>query len=303
MCSFKMQRQKVILIISGVILALLAVLMINIYLNQQHQKMEKDVRQQIEMMEENRTSVLVAKKDIPQGSTIEADDLEVGIIPNQYLAPQAVTSLDTIAGMVTIAPISKGEQIIKSKLAYPREAGVAGLAQATPIGKRAITISVDNISSLAGMIKPGNYVDVIVMIPVPIQAPDGKEVMDTRVIPLFQNILVLAVGQDIGTPFQGESRYQRETPGAGEASPLITLALSPQEANLIAFLQEQGKIRLVMRHPTDAKIEPIQQFGWDALFQYLMPPQPTKPTQEEPEPTAYVEIYRGLNKERVPLPK
>ena len=297
-----MQRQKVILIISGVILALLAVLMINIYLNQQRQKMEKDVRQQIEMMEANRTSVLVAKKDIPQGSTIGADDLEVGIIPNQYLAPQVVTSLDTIAGMVTIAPISKGEQIIKSKLVYPREAGAVGLAQATPIGKRAITISVDNISSLAGMIKPGDYVDVIVMISVPVQAPDGKEVMDTRVIPVFQNILVLAVGQEIGTPLQGgESRYQRETPR--EASPLITLALSPQEANLIAFLQEQGKIRLVMRHPTDAKIEPLQQFGWDALFQYLMPPKPTKPTQGEAEPTAYVEIYRGLNKEKVPLSK
>jgi pilus assembly protein CpaB len=200
--------------------------------------------------------------------------------------------------MITIAPVSKGEQITLSKLSYTRQAG--GLAEATPVGKRAITVSVDNLSSLAGMIKPGDYVDVIAMIPVPATGTDGKPTTQTAVLPLFQNVLVLAVGQEIGQVISAESRYKQAE--RSEPSPLITLALSPQEANLIAFVQEQSKIRLVLRSPADSKIEPVQITSWDTLFQYVMPKDISK-TELPKEEGPFVEIYRGLNKERIILSK
>jgi len=293
------QRQRIIIII-GIVLAVLAVVLVKLYLDQQRQEAIQEAKNQLQAMQADQISVLVAKKDILPGSIIEPDSFDVGLVPKQYVVPAAVTSLDQIAGMITTASISKGEQITKSKLAYPQQVG--GIAGVTPIGKRAITISVDNISSLAGMIKPEDYVDVIVMIPVPVQGPDGKQVMDARIVPLFQNVSVLAVGQDTGGVVQPGSRYDKE--GQREASPLITLALTPQEANLIAFLQDQGKIRLVMRNPADAQTAPAQKtIGWEDLLPYLRPPQqmPQEPT--ELQPIAYVEIYRGLNKEKIPLSK
>lgn len=289
--------------IAGIALAIISVLLLNVYLNQQRKTIQEQARKALSYIQANQSAVLVAKNDIARGSIIDAQMLETAIIPNQYLQPQAVTSLDRIAGMITIAPISKGEQLSLTKLTQPRQADAGGLAETTPVGKRAITISVDNISSLAGMIKPQDYVDVIAMIPVPAQTPEGKPVIEPAVTPLFQNVLVLAVGQEIGVLSQSESRYKKEE--KKETSSLITLALNPQEANLIAFVQEQGKIRLILRSPADSKIEPVQPASWDALFQYIMPQQVTKPElkAEPQETTEYVEIYRGLNKERVPLSK
>ncbi len=299
-----MPRQRLILI-TGIILALLAVVMIKVYLNQQRRSVQEQAKRALAQIQANQTAVLVAKADIARGTVIEADLLDTAIIPNQYIQPQAVSSLDRIAGMVAIASISKGEQITLSKLAQAKHVGGGVLAEITPVGKRAITISVDNIASLAGMIKPGDYVDVIAMLPVPVQGQGGQQATQVAVLPLFQNILVLAVGQETSPLAQQvERRYKKEE--TKESSPLITLALSPQEANLIAFAQEQGKIRLALRSPVDSQIQPVQPASWDTLFQYVMPKQTAaKPgiKKEEAEATGYVEIYRGLNKERIPLSK
>lgn len=296
-----MQKQRLILII-GIVLGLLAVFMAKVYIDQQRSIIQDQAKRAVAQIQASQTAVLVAKKDILRGTVIEAEMLETAIIPNQYIQPQAVASLDRIAGMIAVAPISKGEQISLSKLSYSKQGGTGGgsLAEATPIGKRAVTISVDNLASLAGMVKSGDYVDVIAMLPVPVQTLDGKQATQAAVMPLFQNVLVLAVGQEIGAiaMAQPEGRYKREE--KREASPFITLALSPQEASLIAFVQEQGKIRLVLRSPADSKIESLQPASWETLFQYLMPREAVK-AQVPDESAGYVEIYRGMSKERIPL--
>lgn len=293
-----MQKQRIILI-AGVVLALAAVFLVKVYLNQQRKVFQEEASRQAASVQANQIAVLVAKQDIPKGTAIAPEMLESKIFPREYVAPQALTSLDRIAGMIAVAQIAKDEQITLSKLAYPRQAG--GLAEATPVGKRAITINVDNISAVAGMIKPGDYVDLIATLPVPVQLAEGKQVTQVASVPLFQNVLVLAVGQQTGlaaeSRYKGEAGQQRQ-----EASSLITLALNPQEANLVSFVHEQGKFRLVLRSPADSQTQPLRPISWDALFQYLMPQETAKQQPEqEIKPTGYVEIYRGLKKERVPL--
>ncbi|MCM8801105.1 MAG: Flp pilus assembly protein CpaB [Candidatus Omnitrophica bacterium] len=300
-----MQRQRLMLLIAAGVLASLAIALLNIYLNQQRQIYQQEAERRVAKKQESQTAILVANQDIPRGVTIDQEMLEVKIFPKEFVTPQAVSSLDRIAGMVTIAPISKGEQITLSKLTQSRQ--TAGLAEVTPVGKRAITISVDNISSLAGMIKPGDYVDVIATLSVPALTAEVKQTTQVVSIPLFQNILVLAVGQQTGiVTAMREKRYIEEKEGKKEtSSSLITLALTPQEANFIAFIQEQqGKIRLVLRSPADSQTEPFKPVTWETLFQYLMP-QETMPEKipEKTEPVTYVEIYRGLKKETVPLTK
>jgi len=279
----------------------LAVITTKIWLSEQQKNIYADAQRKVDKIQQNSTSVLVAKEDIARGAIIDQNKLEVSIIPNKFVVPQAVTSLDRIADMFTIAPISKGEQLSLSKLAYPKQRG--GLAENTPAGKRAITISVDNVSSLAGMIKAGDYVDVIALMPIPVQMADGKMSAQAAVIPLFQNVLILAVGQETGgSAAEQQGRYAKEEKKG--SSGLITLALSPQEASIITFVQEQGKIRLVARNPADSKIEPFQPVSWEALLQYFSPkvaPKIVEPVVKKEE--TYVDIYRGVNKERVPLAK
>lgn len=297
------EKQKLILI-SGVVLGIVAIVMTKMYLDQQQQEIREKARKAVANMQANQVAVLISKKDIPAGVIIDPDMLETAIVPNQFVQPQAVTSLDRIAGMITIAPITKGEQISLSKLVNKKQAGSGDLAGVTPSGKRAISIVVDNISSLSGMIKPSDYVDVLATIQVPAQGADGQTVNQMAVVPLFQNVLVLAVGSDTGGATSGDSRYAEKSGSSGGNS-LITLALGPQEANLISFVQEQGKIRLVMRSPADAQVEPMKPASWDTLFEYINPQlkQQAEVVDKPVDNTEYVEVLRGLNKEKVPLVK
>ena len=293
----QLQKQQIILII-GIGMALIAIFMIKVYLDQQTHIAEARARKQLENIEANQTPVLVARKNIEQGAVITPDMLEAEVLPNQYLESGAVKSLDRISGMITVAPIAKGEQITLGKLVYKQAAG--NLASLTPAGKRAITINVDNTASLLGMIKAGDYVDVIALLAIPVQVVEGKPITQVTSIPLFQNVLVLAVGRETGGAGAAqEGRYGRPSSSEG-GNPLITLALSPEEANLLSFAEEQGKIRLVLRSPMDAKVEPTQLATWDTLFQYIMPQSPKKAA---PEPTGYIEVYHGMQKEKIPVYK
>lgn len=302
-----MQKQKILFII-GIILALLVALLIKVALDQQRQDAREEYERKIKQIQpvearEDALPVLFAKKDIPKGSLIDPNNLERRDVPRQFIEPQSVSSYDRIAGMITVVTIPKDAQITLTKLMYPKQSG--GLAEVTPAGKRAVTISVENSAALlAGMIRPKDYVDVIGIIPVPMQTADGKQVNQLALIPLFQNVLVLAVGQEISSEpvIAAESRAKKEE--TRESSPLITLALSPQEANLIAFVQEQGKIRLVMRSPADAQpgsVQTITMGNLATFFQNVLPPEligiEPKPSLDE---TEFVEIYRGLNREKVP---
>jgi len=292
-----MQKQRIILII-GAVLALLAVFMVKLYLDQQRQAISEQERKRLEKMRANQSTVVVAKKDIPAGATIDSEMVETENILNKDKEARAVPSSERAEGAIASVLINRGEQITLDKISYIKQA--SGLAEVTPVGKRAVTISVDNIAALAGMIRPGNYADVIGAIPVPMQTSEGKQVSQVAVLPLFQNVLVLAVGQDTSPQAQSAaSRYSKKEEKK-EISPFITLALSPQEANFMAFVQEQGKIRLVLRSPADTQVQPVQPANWDSLFQYILPPRKEPPKQEEKE---YIEIYRGLNKEKIILSK
>ncbi len=297
--------QKKIPLIIGIALAAVSIILINVYMGQQKQLVVEKTKKEFEVRQANQTPVLVAKANIPAGTAINPDTLGVALVPNEYVQPKAATSLDRVAGMVTIAPIVKGEQINLDKLAFSRQRSGGGLADLTPIGKRAITISVENTAALAGMIKPGDYVDVIAMVPIPVQTADGKQVTQIMATPLFQNILVLAVGNQLAAPSKADAgRYAPEGKAENSASPFITLALTPQEVSLMTFVQEQSKIRLTLRSPSDSQLQQVPPATWESIFQYIMPKEAVQPEPvKDPDSGLQIEIYRGLNKEKMPLSK
>lgn len=287
---------KRIALITGVVLAVLSIVLVKIYLDQERQKYTVEVERIKSQTKESRVPVLVANQDIPQGKPLDPSMVAVVNAPSTQVPPQAVTSMNSIAGMVTVTPLSRGEPLTFDRLAPIQQAASTSLALSTPVGKRAITIPVDNLSGLSGLIKPGDYVDVLCITKAPADS-EGKKKDQEIVFPLFQNVLVLARGQEL----VGEAgQEKRET-----SAPTITLALSSEEASLIAFVLEQGKVRLLLRSPQDTSIEPVPVANWEALFQYIMPQEygEKKAPEKEEAPREQVEIYRGLEKEVVPLSK
>jgi len=135
----KLEKQHMILI-AGVVLALVAIVMVNTYIAQQRQAAQEQAKKALSNIQANQTAVLVAKQDIPKGAMINSSMLETAIIPNKYVQPSAATSLDRVSDMVTVAAISKGEQITLTKLSNVQGKGGGNLAGLTPMGKRAITI-------------------------------------------------------------------------------------------------------------------------------------------------------------------
>ncbi|MFA4889696.1 MAG: Flp pilus assembly protein CpaB [Candidatus Omnitrophota bacterium] len=281
------QIKKFLPLIISAAIALVLTAMINSYIQQKSEEARKTALSR----QQSLSRVVVAKVDIPAGATIKEDMLKEETVPKNVLQPRAASSIDRIVDKIAIVAISKGEQVLLNKVNMPGQE--ASLAMKVPSGKRAISVPIDNISAVGGMIKPGDHVDIVGWVPIPAMNAEGKQVTQMSPMPLFQDVLVLAVGQDFTT---GSSK--------GGGSPLITFALNPQEANLIAFVQEQGKIRLILRAPGDTQVQPAAPVTWETLFRVVMP----QAFQQQPEADTApkraaktVDIYRGLNKETMSI--
>jgi len=304
-----MQQKKVYLII-GVILGILGIGLLTVYLRMEKAKMAEELKYTFREERKNLEAVVVAVNNISRGATITSEMVGTEIVSRRYIQPNAVKSVKEIIGEKTIIHISKGEYITFNKLAVLRGGKERTLATAVPVGKRGITIEVDEVSSVAGMIKAGDYVDVIALFPAPMRNVDGKQITQTITLPLFQNVLILAIEQEIYEQESNDAQGildvfkmkdgKKEKKAGRVSSSLVTLALSPQNVSYLSFVSEQGKIRLVLRSPADAKVKQVPIASWESLFQYvgsLYPTQfqKTEETLKIREPRK-VEIYRGLNK-------
>ncbi len=295
--------QKRLPLIIALACGIWAILLLNSYIKRRETEIWERIKQAQRQAQPTKPPsqmgiILVAGKDIPPQVPITPADLLIKEIPVEYIQPGAVSSLDEVIGQIASAPIAAGEQILKTKLLPSGKIGKS-LSEITPAGKRAMNVSVDNMASIANLIRPGDYVDVLALIALPETADQsGAKSSVPRLISLFQNVEVLAVGGEFVAPSdisQAARKEQTKTISAG--SQTVTLALSPQEAVLLSFVQEHGKIKLDLRSSEDTKQESIKPADWNTLLQYLYPSQEGVAQGKRP----VVEVYRGLSKEIVPL--
>ena len=252
--------------------ALAAAILSWVMLSQERVRLANQAKQNLAAFQENTVDIVLAKADIPSGKLISENMLYTQRVDKNSLPAEAATSVARVVDRISTVSIKEKYMIPVDKLVWPTTKETT-LAAKTPIGKRAMTISVDNISSLLGMIKPGDYVDVIGVIPLPVEV-EGKQAAEPATVPLFQNVLILSVGTELGAGSEKESASRRKasefTPKES-AAPLITLSLSPEEANILAFVKEQGKIQLILRSPGDAQTRPVQPTSWATVLKYLFP--------------------------------
>ncbi|MFC1594065.1 Flp pilus assembly protein CpaB [Candidatus Omnitrophota bacterium] len=302
-----------ITLIIGAALAIIAVVLVKVYLDQQGDAAWRRAQREMQMVQEQSATLIVATTDIVPGAAIEPGMLQTVQVPRTQAPQGAVTSLAQIAGRIAKVPIPRGSPILADQIvaSQQRVAAAASLAVATPIGKRAIAVDVGEIESVGRMIQPGDHIDILCRLPVPVEGDTKKKKTEEIIFPLFQNVLILSVGAEMVMDETGRYAPRPEPPGQqkprrGGNDNIVTLALAPEEANLMAFVHEQGEIQFILRSPKDAEvIDDIAPATFEALVNLALPGRmdtgPAPVFAGPKQPTKTIEIYRGLNREEVPI--
>lgn len=173
-------------------------------------------------------TVVIAAKDIPEGSLIDRVALATAVWPVSMIPAGAFESIDSVAGRVARVNVFTGESIVPGRLA-PSGTG-PGLELKIPPGQRAMAVRINDVAGISGLIQPNSRVDVLVTI----QSEDSQK----QVAKLFmENMRVLSVGTDI----------QRDREGKSTNATTVTLGVTPDEAERLAIAMNTGSIQLVLR--------------------------------------------------------
>ena len=172
--------------------------------------------------------VVVASRDIPEGSAIDRTALVLAAWPLQAIPAGAFASLDSVVGRVTRISVFSGEPIVPGRLAPPGSG--PGLELKIPPGQRAMAVRINDVAGISGLLQPNSRVDVLVTL--------SDQVTGKQVAKLFmENMRVLSVGTEI----------QRDASGKATNATTVTLGVTPDEAERLAIAMNTGSIQLVLR--------------------------------------------------------
>ena len=174
-----------------------------------------------------RVRVWVVKGDIPRGTpgekALASGAIRQDEIPKQFRPGTSLVDINVVRGKVALSNLTAGQVVVDGQFVEPRVAQVTS-AQRIPAGNVAVTIKVDDVHGVAGLILPGDRVNLMVNEPPP---PNSQAPGPTRV--LMQNVLVLFVG-DSAAPQAGETKA-----AAAPESDLVTFAVPPLAASKITY--------------------------------------------------------------------
>jgi|SRR3990172_1357937 len=196
------------------------------------------------------TPVVVAGQGIPAGTRVTEDMVTLKSISSDAILPDVFRKTKDVVGQVTRVPFVAGEQVIPSKVTPTgfETANVENpaLAYVVPEGKRAVSVEVSSVIGASGLIRPGDYVDVILTIKAGQEgdAGSGSQTRDQIARTILQNALVLSIGQSVARP--GAEGSDTSSPSAedgtsnAEAS-TVTLAVSPVHGEVLTVAETCGK--------------------------------------------------------------
>ncbi len=172
--------------------------------------------------------VVAAKAAIPPRTRISADMLYLKEVPEAGIDPRVARDASRVVGLVTKYEILEGEPILMDRL-Y-KEGEWAGLASSIPASMRAVTVPVNEVVGVAGFVKPGDRVDVLVTV-------SGAGETGDVAFTVLEDVEVLATAQETEDKAQGKPKVTTSA----------TLAVTPAEAERLALAEEMGSLRLALR--------------------------------------------------------
>jgi pilus assembly protein CpaB len=205
-------------------------------------------------------NVVTVAEPVSAGTTLTGDLLQLTTLPENGIVEGALTTVDGLEGLVVRQDLAKGEQLTAAKLGQGLDDGSATLSAIVPTGMRAVAVDVDEDTVVGGLVVAGDRVDVLLIY----ENPAGETVART----LMQDVEVLAVAQETQKPVtrldKDGNPIETDTAGdelatrpddleANEDARTVTLAVSPEDAPLLALAQEEGKVWLALRGIGDSE--------------------------------------------------
>ncbi len=244
-------------------------------------------------------AVIVAASDISARTTITNEMLKRVVVPASAAEPDALADPGPAVGSLALISIPAGAEVTASKVGRPADVGLP--VRLSP-GMRAVSIQIDKVKGVSGMIEPGDRVDIIAIPP-----RQGNEPPPAAAI--LRGIKVLAVGASLETTSATPSPQEQN-------STTVTLEVTPREADLIAMADTNATLRLALRSPR----EPLNSMPTEALRfpaeqpqQAAAPPQPQQQQQPAPampreqvakaDPTSGIMVIDGDQIQYVPIDK
>src|SRR6202521_2519460 len=236
--------------------------------------------------------VMVAAEDLQVGARVEERDIKIIKIPASDIPPTAPRRKADVLDHGVILPIAKGEVLLSGELAG--ENAGSGLPSLIPPGMRAVSVRVNEVVSVAGFVGPGTRVDVLLT-----GTPNGSSESQTTTV--LQNVAVIASGHTL----------ERNAAGDAQNTPVITLLVSPDDADRLALASSEGRIQLALRNPLDTRQDGVAPANAKGLYQGGTPsaaPQSVRihhtklqKTQTPlPSPSVLgVEVYQGDKKKEI----
>ncbi|MBN2373064.1 Flp pilus assembly protein CpaB [bacterium] len=179
--------------------------------------------------------VVVAKFDLPWGTSVTEEMLKLKPFLKESLPPGAFSETSGLSGRTLLYPVKAEEPIFESRLA-PDTIKTGGVAAIITPNKRAIAIKVDKIVGVSGFIHPGHRVDVLVTL------TDSGKHGGTITKTVLENMLVLAAGTEM---------QPADAQGKSTQVDVITLEVTPEEGEKLALAATTGKLILTLRNFAD----------------------------------------------------
>ena len=218
-------------LILSIALGTAAVLMVRNYITGEQKAMKKGLEP---------VRIVVARRNIPANEPLEVEWVAARPVPQKFVHANAIypEEVDLIIGRELVYPVRAGDPILW--MDFKGGERYRGFSTMIKEGERAMTVRVDETSAIAGLIQPGDHIDIL---------GTFKRTSDTRnsepetTITLLQNVVVLATGQ-ITSARSGMARERG-------ASGMLTILVTPEEAALLIHAQRVGRLYNVLRNPED----------------------------------------------------
>jgi len=277
------ENKKQLLIIVGAVAAgIVAVVLTSNYVKSAVQGQTAALSEQYDVKQKEMASEIMQRSD--QQMAAMAQELER--VKGEQAANMQKQMAALLAAQQQQARMLQQQQASQSR---PAELRKPSLALKTPVGKRAVTVQINSLAAVGGLINAGDFVDVIAQLNVPSDDSDKKTV--TAII--FQGLEVLAVNTNLDEP--GAYVQQQSA-----SSLKVTFAVDPQEAGLLAFADKNGSLELALRSPDESEHVMVKANTWKTLTDYVLKNQgidiqnPDEEAASKPEESKpNIEIFRG----------
>lgn len=224
----------IVMILAALLAAGAAAYVANRYIERSINERTTEMKRQYEPV-----SVIVANMDLAPGTPLTAKTASLREIPKAYLSSDAMPAdaWSSVNGRVVSLPVRSGEPILTAHLA--QEIG-AGFSAELPQGQRALTFPVNDESSIAQLLQPGDRIDLF------FTTTSGN---DSVTVPLLYSVPVLATGvRTLANERQVGDTIRRNGYNT------VTVAVTPENAAKITLAQQSGKVTVTLRQRQDENV-------------------------------------------------